>query len=411
MKKVFIVLVALMLMMTGCDKESSEAFKVYMLTENQELEKVIQSFNNVNPDLKIEFEVGINDSLKTPSDAVKELNTQLLSGDGPDIVIMDDLNAEAYSDSEQLAEITEIVEGKLKDMVPAVETNFNRDGKYYYAPLAISLLADSCDYEKSIDFSQLRNLVKIANDEKLNLNGMSFDNLSAIAYRTEVEPYFQKNKIIDSDYLKDFYLQLRDLLNLYDDTAAFASYDQINLKVNHLSHYMKILDKETDIAVDYIDTIFDAQCLYSLKEDKKVNFEFKKVDERYCYIPNCVISISSKSKNKEAAEQLVRYLLSEDGQNAMIEQEFIPVNLNILERYLKENRQYNINGEVAIHQFSQKSKDEFVDTMKKMNVALTTDSHLMEIVMGGARDFLNRETSLEDALNTTQNKLQLYLKE
>ena len=135
------------------------------------------------------------------------------------------------------------------------------------------------------------------------------------------------------------------------------------------------------------------------------------MDKSYCFIPQGVVSVNAKGRNKEAAEKLVKYLFSEEGQMALLAQDFIPINMAVLENSLDEGHQYDINGEVTIFPWSNYGKEKFIKIMKSTNTPLTGDSHLMEIIMGGAMEYLNGESSLEDATYNTMNKLELYMKE
>lgn len=414
MKKIIVILLVLIFTMTGCSTEplkDNNQVTVYMLTENERLMKAIKSFNKTYPETNIVFKLGIEDTFKTPSEAKKELNTWLLSGEGPDLIIMDDLDAENYSNSGKLEEISQIIEANQNEFLHNISQNYYSNEKCYYMPLAISLIADSNIPGAFVDFSSLKGLVDSAKKGDYDIRGLSYDNLSAIIYRTEVEPYLKKGNVINQNYLKDFYLLLNDLMKLYDGAITFASYEQTNLRVNRLSQYLNLIRGEGDFAVDYIDTVFDAQCLNSLEEEGKIEFQYKKVDKSYCFIPQGVVSVNAKGRNKEAAEKLVKYLFSEEGQMALLAQDFIPINMAVLENSLDEGHQYDINGEVTIFPWSNYGKEKFIKIMKSTNTPLTGDSHLMEIIMGGAMEYLNGESSLEDATYNTMNKLELYMKE
>lgn len=410
-KKIILMLTVLILILTGCSDETNDTIKVYMLTENNNLMETIKSFENAYPGSKIEFEIGIIDAFKTPTEAKKELNTHLLSKDGPDVIIVDDLNAEKYLECQQFEDITSIVMENQNGMMPGIKNNYSVDNKYYFFPLSISMIAYSRTLNLDYDVVTANQLIERCKNEKLNIQGMSFDNLSAIIYRTEIEPYIKENGGIDKKHLQDFYLLLNDLMQLYDGEITFASYEQINLKVNRLSQYIKLLDGETDIAVDYIDNAFDLQCLYSLKRDNLIDFSFKNSKEGYYYIPQGVIAINAESRNLKKSRELVKYLLSEDGQVAVKAEDLIPINMDVLKQSLDNEQEFEINGQIKINPWEKDDKLDFINVIEKTNSPVITDSNLMEIVMDNAMYFINGESTLSESVNSATNKLALYLKE
>ena len=185
MKKLFTVVLAAILIATvmGCTSEQKEKkLTVYMLTENEELVDTIQSFAKDNPEVSLSFEFGIEDTFKTPSEAKKELNVRLMAGNGPDVIILDDMNAESYAKTGQLSDITEIISEKESALPPKVKENYQVQGKLYYMPLAVSLISQSWSQNEVIDFSTLKSFVESIRSQGLDIKGMSYDNLSAIIY-------------------------------------------------------------------------------------------------------------------------------------------------------------------------------------------------------------------------------------
>lgn len=418
MKKGFAAILAVILIVTsvGCASEPKEkVISVYMLTENEELVNAMKSFSGENPEVSLSFTFGIEDTFKMPSEAKKELNVRFMAGDGPDIIILDDMDGESYAETGQLSDLSEMIAEKEGALPPKLRTHYQVQGKTYYMPLAVSLISESWHQNQHIDFSALKSFVESIGNQGLNIKGISYDNLSAILYRTEMEPYIRENGGVERDVLKRFYLDLGELMALYDGEVDFASFEQTNLKVNHLRSFFRLLDGETDAAVDYIDTLFDAQALYSLKTEERIDFQFRKKDAKkdaqYSYIPQGMISISAQSNHKAEAEALVRYLFSEKGQKELLDRDFIPINLQVLEKSFQVERQYDVNGEVTIYPWGERAKKDFIKVMKKLDEPLLTDANLMEIIMGGAAAYLNGESSLEEALDNTMNKLDIYLAE
>ena len=110
MKKIFVLFLVLVLALSGsgCGDHSpavnGEAGKltIYMLNDNQNVRDAIACYAAAAPDVEINIEVGVPDYDTTVSDALKKLNTRLLAGNGPDLILMDYIRSESYMQSGQL---------------------------------------------------------------------------------------------------------------------------------------------------------------------------------------------------------------------------------------------------------------------------------------------------------------------
>lgn len=412
MKKLFVLLLTVVLMAAGCGSEpEARELSIYMLTENEELVSVLRSFTKENPQISLKFEFGIEDTFKTPSEAKKELNTRLLAGDGPDIIILDDMNGEAYAKKGQLLDITDLAAERESSLLPNLQKDYQLQRKMYYMPLAISLISQAQTAGGRADFSTSKALVESIESQGLNIRNTSYDNLSALMYRIEMAPDIFKGDVVNQEKLREFYCTLADLMKLYGKEVDFASYEQTNLKVNHLRQYLRVAKGENDAAVDYVDTIFDAQSLYSLEGENQLSFQFVKEEGSYSYIPQGVIAISNQSSNKEEAEQMLRYLFSDKGQKKLLERDFIPVDLQVLEDSFLVEKQYDVNGEITIYPWTERSRRDFMEVVKNLGEPLFVDGNLMEIIMGGAQMYLNGEDTLQNALKTTVKKAEIYTTE
>ena len=77
------------------DPELTEAktskLTVYSLEKNSTLVQTINAFSAENKDVKVDYRIGMKNGV-TYTDAMKELTTQILSGDAPDVIMLDGLD-------------------------------------------------------------------------------------------------------------------------------------------------------------------------------------------------------------------------------------------------------------------------------------------------------------------------------
>lgn len=117
-----------------------EAFTIYSLTQNADMEQVAILFQQQHPELKVDIQVGIEEEASlTRTDVIKQLNTELLAGEGPDVMIMDGLSVDQYVDMGLLLPIE--LEIPEKQYFLQVLKTYQREDKLYAVPAGFWLYA------------------------------------------------------------------------------------------------------------------------------------------------------------------------------------------------------------------------------------------------------------------------------
>lgn len=63
-----------------------------------------------NSNITINYQIGVPEGTGVDtSDAIKKLNTEIMAGKGPDILLLDNLPVDSYIENEVLADIKDIV--------------------------------------------------------------------------------------------------------------------------------------------------------------------------------------------------------------------------------------------------------------------------------------------------------------
>lgn len=140
----------------------NETVKLYSLTGIDTLRQAVSIYQTEHPEVYVEYEIGMEDnSSVTREDALKKLNTEIMAGNGPDVLILDGLPVDSYIEKGLLKDISPLIdglseEGKLFDNI--VEA-FRKDGKMYTVPCEIQLPTLLC---KGKYMSDIQNLEDIA---------------------------------------------------------------------------------------------------------------------------------------------------------------------------------------------------------------------------------------------------------
>lgn len=115
---------------------------VYSLQEQTTVRQAIAQFQTENTDVFVRYEVGISGTdAKAREDAVKKLNTELMAGKGPDIIILDDLPVKSYEEKGILKDLKPHIDSLTGDaaLLPNIVEAFNHGGSVYMMPVTFSV--------------------------------------------------------------------------------------------------------------------------------------------------------------------------------------------------------------------------------------------------------------------------------
>lgn len=140
--------------------------KVYSLLENTSLRQAISMFQKSHQDTYVRYEIGMSgkDSV-TKEDAIRNLNTKIMSGEGPDILLLDGLPRASYEEKGVLADVSAVVESMSGDgaLFPNIVEACRKDGKIYALPIRVEIpvmLGSAGDVAKVTDIASLADLLE-----------------------------------------------------------------------------------------------------------------------------------------------------------------------------------------------------------------------------------------------------------
>ena len=88
----------------------NEKLAVWSLEEDEVIRQTLSKYQKDNPEIFVEYEVGLEGNTMTREDAIKNLNTRIMAGKGPDVLVLDNLPLASY-----------IEKGTLLDMAPLLD--------------------------------------------------------------------------------------------------------------------------------------------------------------------------------------------------------------------------------------------------------------------------------------------------
>lgn len=117
---------------------NEQQVNVWSLQENATVRAALVEFSQQHPEITINYTpVAANDTVLSREDLLRTLNTELLAGRGPDVLIFDDVDYQSYIDKGMLADLAETVD--LSALKPELTGPFVQDGKAYVLPARFSV--------------------------------------------------------------------------------------------------------------------------------------------------------------------------------------------------------------------------------------------------------------------------------
>lgn len=118
-----------------------QTLSIYSLMENRTVTQAVYEFQNVHPEVKVEYQFAAGESEAPTSDAIRTLNAELLSGNGADVLILDGLPLESYMKKGVLADLSELTEKLSKEgvLMDVIGNTAQMDGKTYALPARIRI--------------------------------------------------------------------------------------------------------------------------------------------------------------------------------------------------------------------------------------------------------------------------------
>lgn len=423
---------------------------IYSLEDNSSIRQAVALFQKKYPDIYLTVETGMTgDDGVTRTDALKTLNTEIMAGKGPDILIMDGISSDAYVEQGMLEDLS----GVLKDagiLFNIQDTYTEADGSIYEMPVKFGIPMMEGQKEDVDGVTDLTSLADVAEKHKDEYS-LSDENLYRFPFayslysKALLEQFTDNNSAawmksdgtLDEEKVKEFLEQMGRIYQAGKDGAeeVKATYPQAfdeSEQPDYVRSYgiagenVALFSGNCLFAVGGVFSPYDFASVVSFSELTE-NQEYKLWNGQASdyYIPVNKISVSSKSAQKEKALEFVKYLFSEEGQQISKNDGFPVVekvydgddywNLGEEGTVLASGGgTNNLTGQETNYEIKVPSADQ-INEFKKLGKTLTTpilDNGIITsaVCENGVR-YLNGEIGLEEAVNAVIQQVNLYLAE
>lgn len=141
--------------------EAAATLRVWSLEDHEMLRLAVRQYHREHPEVDVALEIALPEGTgQTAEDAVRALNTELLNGQGPDVLILDGLPAESLAKNGMLADLSGLVDPAAFE--PMFVEPFRTGEKLCMVPaqFALPILAgDAALLDQARDLEQLAALM------------------------------------------------------------------------------------------------------------------------------------------------------------------------------------------------------------------------------------------------------------
>ena len=334
---------------------------IYSLLENYMIRQAISAYSKENPDVYVKYEIGLNyNDGVTQSDALKTLNTEIMGGNGPDVIILDGLTAESYISKGLLEDMSDIINPLIENetIFKNIAQAYTKDGKIYQIPTYFKypiLLGNKEDINSVSDLSSLVELTKklsTQTDKMIFNNYFSARTLVYSLYNLYGNDWLKHDNTINEDALTDFFIKVNEMYGyiktnqeaynkfMEDKYSQLEGFDngfsvdnseidedygvgdeedsEVDYEVYDLQYYLNpsvsadsfLFDQSSSLSMGGMSGINDYINLITLlNNNSDIGYKILTRGEENIFIPSNIVGINAKGKNKEQAKELVTSLL------------------------------------------------------------------------------------------------------
>lgn len=430
----------------------AQQISIYSLEQNTTVSRAISMFRKSNPDVYVKQEIGLSgDYGMTKEDAIRNLNTRLLAGEGPDILFLDELPIDSYIEKGILADLSEMTEELEKNgaYFSNILKAYQNEKGLYAVPIRFRIPVLIGEKEKVGDVKDIDTLadaVKSAREEhsggKTILGTYTAEELLKRLYevvctglkegekpdKEAISEFLTKADEIYKEEQKNITPQILDMHNntitWMEDYGTLEEYENLAVDV---SAAMDFMSGDQFFMIGKLSGMDDFKMLESIPKNKDT-FGYRLIEGAAgtVFSPNGIAGMNDQSKEKELASLFLQELLGKDVQKSDLSDGF-PVNADAWETFTDNPRpgdQLGFTASVVSEDGGVENRvnfdvvwpsEEQLSAMKERIETLAqpslSDSVIFDAVIESGVKVLEGNLTVDEGCDEIVQKVELYLAE
>lgn len=323
----------------------SRELAVYSLEENGRVRYAGRLFQKEHPDVLVRYETGMDgDNAVSREDALKNLNTRILAGDVPDVIILDGMDIEQYADKGVLKELDGMLapymeEGVLYQSIPE-GMRMTEKNRIFGVPMTVELPIYLGEKKYVEDMQGLAGIVSAAERARAEhpegplIDTPYQENLFDLLIPLCLPAWTKEDGSLDGDSLAAFYQAAERLWELdsegmsdeerdrWQQDVVNEEADLSNIMFGQYEDYYNI--GETWVALGYLKNAwYGVTNLHTRMENYRNDYSYyKKLEDEVVYgrmtgqagniyRARTIVGLCEQAKEPELGEAFLELLLSD----------------------------------------------------------------------------------------------------
>ena len=424
----------------GAPVTTDTQLNIYSLYEDEDITQMIIQFQKANPNITVEHEVGLSgEDGMTEADAIRTLNTEILAGNGPDLICLDGFNLQSYLEKGVLADVSHVLD--QGDPLIRNITDCYADGdKIFAVPTTFTFPAIYGKEEYVSQIHDLATLVEAAKQARVAIapesrvvNGMHPIDMTDQYYDSCSAAWMKSDGTLDIEKLTEFYEAMKELYALDEVFRQQNAEWMEEVRIEYETGANQILPGQytgltgayrihNEIAYLPAGTLDGMYCYSHViageEEYLGDGYITKPLDgqAKNVFLPRRIMGILNTAQHAQAAEKFLSFMLSDEVQAKDLTTGF-PVNQVTFERELSEDRFVdsvlsNGPGRSYHAQWPDAAqREELRGWVENLSTPANTNRTIRYMVMEQLWDCCNGIITPEQAAENALQSLNLYLSE
>lgn len=402
--------------------DPSKTIKVWSLYNDVTVRAAIAQLAKVNPDVAVEYETALTgDDTAGIEDAIRNLNTRIMNGDGPDVIILDGVPAQSYKNNGMLLGLSSLLD--TKDVYQTLKESYETDKGLFMVPTRFKipvLVGEAQDLQQNdtleklvenavngpnkplMDFESDNPFSALPQDQRPVISPDTLEEVLSLLWDASEKNILADNKI-DKESLRR-YLEaaksLSDKYNLQDSEggmAAMSTGDGSDIITGSVLAYMS---QRAVVGAFNLSSISMVQFFDSVGNTSYVSLPGT---EQGSWTPISMAAVNASSKKQDLAVQFVQTMLSKEVQGSTggglpVTQEGVQKQVDDINTLLKNYGEPEISFDMdAILQYAK--------------YPIANEKTIQNVVADATESYCAGEIDLEGAISKVEQETKNYLAE
>ncbi len=408
--------------------------KIYSLYQDEDMPQMISQYQVAHPEVEVELEIGVTgeDGI-TQADAIRTLNTEILAGNGPDLICLDGFNLKSYFEKGMLLDLNEVLD-RAEPTLTQITKCYEENGVVYAVPTSFQIpvmYGPEHIVSQIHDWDSLIAATAQLSAEKPDAFGVlgAFQPVDTADqfYDTYSGAWLQADGTISEEKLTEYYARMQQVWAL-DSKLQTVWADRIEEPLSfEPGQYIGLMSSISMIDDQYCIGFGTLNGMYAWSVNLAADSELDnyvtaplELHGSGTFIPKGVMGILSTSQHPQAAGEFLKFMLSEETQAKDLAYSF-PVNQAAFDKELSEDREptgwlssSDRDGNDYSFQTlwpSKENRDKLRSWVEKLSTPASQDRIIRNMVMDQMHDCMLGKLTPEEAAQTALRTLNLYLSE